>query len=1681
MVEDINPVDDYLLKLQQQKQRVEQMLPGLVEGVNKTFGTNVQIPNGIPLNFKAQQAVGGNQGRVNFAPGMNTPKASPAGTSDFVKNLLAGSMIPGAIPESDAYQRVKQIGFGSSTNKNNFDRYYNHPMYKQLGWNPHADNEAIYNANSTWVDDWSRATSQWGSLASLGFKQTLGNWDDLFTLNTEGDTHYAREMNKMMSIANSTRGGLGGFATNLYANSAYTFGVIGEAVTEEIGLWGATALTGGALGEAALLRTATLGKRMSRAAELLEKGKNFLKGTKNVDEILTTLNTALNSVDDVSNAKKFWNGVADFVNPVSETTDVLRKIRTGEDGFDKLSDFAKNAKTFGGFFRDLKMANTTLAESRLEGGMVENDVFDQLYNKWMTDHDGKGPTGKDADTILAQAKLAGTRTTMFNAPAIFFSNKLVFEKMLNGFKPFRELRGGLGEMVIDFGAINKPGKKVFQGFIDPKFYKAFYKKEHFKHYIGQFKPKNLLKNGLRYASANLAEGLQESYQEAISSGMKNYFIETYASPERAGTAYMMQHLGKGFGDQFSGQGAETFLSGFLMGGVVQGPQSLLFQTAPQAVGKAYNKMFDKEAYEQQQEREVKRKTQQESITNFLNEVQADPRKFYDKIYGNMQSQKDFSNLMTDAEAAGDQKQHKDAKNDSIFTHVSTLLESGYIDLFTDQIESFKSMDDKDLAEAFSYSDTQGNKDQYNKDVRSRLDSVLGKVNQIKGLYDKYSTIKNPYNLKSNDPFEVMDHQGFEFGRRLAIYNEYTFDQNVKRISNILSDASANGLGKVSGSALTFLFSQSPLERVGYSFSNIPGTGIKKSRLELEIGQLEEEAKTYAEGNAEQKKIGEEKLKLAGQLRQFQEDFNQYVDSYSNAKSSALSEERSTQHKENITLGNRIVEGSNVEHTFKNGTKVTGTVVKKNGSKITIEYQEGGKTVRKQVSANSKKLNILAGPQNTVEESENVLETHLEQRRDNLAASLREYLSSVSGLPVDSTQFDKLIGHMVDYAELGTDAKDAMTVVNMLNNPEKFSLAAQAFSQGKKDAFAIAQANLKKSLEEYKRRMATNDLLKNLYYKFNVFISPEDIQKLTIEDKYPTAFYEMDVKTKEISPISPTSDKYAAILDYLGEESEKEGTTLKGRPFVQSPDEVFFYDVTPVEKALTLSEILNGLGLKPGQKNYTVNVVDVINYVLAERAGSIATRKILQKFLTTLDPQEKMVISLGEKDGFSYKKETGFVLDPRFATRDYSFEMADGKNVTATLGYLVLNGLTQMVVNQNLNDSQFQTAIDEVMEAVTAYTELNPQLPQEIKLNLEYAMQSREKFMSLALSNAAFQTYLSQVPYENKNTNLWKQIIKSIAALINKLFKTKVPVTENALEEVLGIMSNKVEGKDVQAATPITKVQKTDKQGVTINTPLADIEQDHPDLYNKLYVVFNEESIKQGKARPIDELEDWIKEGSQVVEDLFEAYNNLNNLSIAPEEQARITKAKQDKKEANRLKFFSTVEQADAEILDILSARIDNAKYREDNGITYKEGKQAIANRKAELKQALPNFETINTSQILLMKDDNDFNIPFADVSKNYDPSSKTVTIMDTETGDEYEMTREQYEQQVEEVMAKDEIDEDLEVGGEEESTPEETEISNTNAEASAEQEETYYNDLDSKADVDNKEDIKNDLLNNLGC
>ena len=1448
----VDPVDQYLTGLQLTKNYVDANLPRLASGVDAILNSSVGqlIPNGIPKNGAIDRSLGSNRGMPNFNPGANQPKSN--GSLDFVRNTVASLSIPGMIPEKDAISKSRPVGFASGPDRNNFERYYYHPKFKELGFIPNADNETLYNEKSTWADDFNRAASQWGDLAGLGFTQTSTNWDDLFTLNTAGDTKNARDMNKMMSIASSSRGGLGGFVTNQFANSAYTMGVMSNIVLEELALLGATAATEGLLGSAAVVRTGQNIKKLLGLAKAGDIAGDAAKATKVASETIGNLSTgsALNNVADISQARKFWNGVGNFVTPFGQTTTAVKNLRTGANGFDKLSDFAQNSKVFGAFFRDVQLMNTTLAESRLEGGFVENEVFDGLMADYYKNN-VEPPDDAKANEILNQAKAAGVKTTMANAPAIFFSNKIVFEKALNGFSAFRNVgKGSLGTMATK--TINKGGKKttLYEGFLDGT--RSWMSVRGMKTFGKQFLPKNLAKHGLRYMSANLAEGLQEVYQEGIAETMKNYYLDTYFGPERAGSATFMSHLNDGFGKQWSGQGAETFLSGFLMGGLVQGPQKLVFQTIPQTVSDFRKRAKDPVKYEAAK---AQRTQAQQQITDFLNYVASTPKAAIDPIYANLKAQKDFAELSDIAETAGDKKGDKDARQDSLFTHVSRLIESGYLDLFTQQVDTFKQMKDDELLQAFGYEQSDGSANEFNKSMREKLDGINGKVKDIQKRHEKYASIQNPFNRDSDDPIEMYDYQGFEAARRMAVYNEYTFDKANERMTGILKKA-ATYMSNVEAGRITSIFG--------------------KDQLDKQLLILQREIDAYEGGDTEQLKIQKQKQNEYAALSKLKAATEVFRDSLDNAKK-GFNKDRVKQVQKTEKLTQEIDVDTEVEYVTDKKEKIQGKVVAKTGKQVTIEYTDKkGKVKTKQVSINSTSLSIAGKEDVELEYDEEVTTRAVEQDKDYVAEELRNYISQLTGLDPNDVRMNGLIYDYIDYQNLSQDADSAMAAVNNLNDPGYFSLVGQMHSKAMQDAMAIAKEKINTSLAEFQRRMETNAIAKDIYEKFKVFFDPNEMKDLLEGKKFPTTFY--DAYTKQ--PIDTSTGKYKDIVEYILDYEEANLFEMQEKPIVEQEGGVF----GPYKKGEgpRFKDLMKDLGLDPkSDEIQTIKLADLLDYVIKNKLGTVANRRLAQ-ILKEKSGNEQIGISLKEPGPFSYSKEAGIVIDPRYAAIDYN-------ELVLPIDYMVLAPFFQKVVIDNTTDTAFNKALDDAMAALKAHYEQNQAtIAEDDRQTYQYMMASKEDFVTLAMASPQAQKILESISYQTTTKNLWAQLLDDIMTLLSKVipgFKSQ----DSVLKEVLGVISNKIENQPITPRGTTTDTGSVDfrpsattMSRITIDTPIDDMPQD---LQLRIKVLFNEYK----KANPGTTQSDFPKfvSSSVDVKELIQRYNIENGL-MKPEEAETFT-------------------------------------------------------------------------------------------------------------------------------------------------------------------------------------------------
>lgn len=709
--------------------------------------------------------------KVELDPPITKQERQSKNFSDIISNGYQQSLVTA----KNNLNLGKSQTFGADMEHHQFERYYNHPKFKQLGFNPYLDNESIYNKASSFTDDFARAYGQWKTLTMNSFVNALP-WSDGGMSDREG----AREMERAMAIGTSTRGGTGGFVNNLFLNSGYTFGIMGEIMAEELLLAGATLLTGGAASELAVARTAANAARLGKAS------LSIAEWSKRANKIIS----ALDKMKDVGTARSVYNAL---VTGGVNTGKYIAKTAAGET-FDFLSNFnklenlggmAKTATGFGAVYRDIRNVRLAYEESAIEAGSVENEMIKNLYQDFV-DKNRRQPNEEEAAKIQSTARSAAMGTFWGNMPTIFLSNQIVLGNFTKSFSPLRRMlpieEGKMFKTIMTkegFELVEKNLVNAAKGLIKPRTYGAL---------------------ALNYTSANFAEGLQESMQEVIAGANKQYYTNLYKNKTRGG---YYDAVASNIAKQFSAEGLEIFASGFLMGGLTTVAGGAI--TAAKDKGTA---LFDK-SYATK--KEALRKSLTEKV-DALNEFYKDPLKYADLNLNNTVEQQELQQEMANAEAKGDTKLFQDAKWRSMANQFYTVFETGTESSFLDRFESLQNLNDEELLGTVS--GTNAN------EIRQNLSTVSQKLNEFKEGYEyvkqNFANPFDPGKYKPGSPEAINEQYNFVAFREAQkdlIFMREGMRNTMKRMDSIVSEAAEDvNVKGVNSANLINLFNIKTLSR-----------------------------------------------------------------------------------------------------------------------------------------------------------------------------------------------------------------------------------------------------------------------------------------------------------------------------------------------------------------------------------------------------------------------------------------------------------------------------------------------------------------------------------------------------------------------------------------------------------------------------------------------------------------------------------------------------------------------------------------------------------------------------------------------------------------------------------------------------------------------------------------------------
>ena len=320
----------------------------------------------------------------------------------------------------DPAQAARVISFDSKATR--LDRYlgYGTETFNKVGFSPFANNEEVFNKNTTMWQDYKRMSGNAAALTWLGFKQNFA----FGALDFDSEEENTRKYQELSDNGMSSKGGVGGFGNNLILNGGYGIGVGYSILTEELLMLAAEGLSFGGATPLVAARTAQNLTKLGKLRGMFSMAAS--SGFKSVEVGRAGINV-FKSLKGADNAKGFYTSVkalgkatGNFLNPLARVTD---EVITGSNAVRNASNLAKMSKSFGAFYRDMRDINVALGESKLEGGTKKQEVIDKEIADYK-EANGRIPEGEDLEKIYAKAEDVHAGVVGINLPIIYYTNRI---------------------------------------------------------------------------------------------------------------------------------------------------------------------------------------------------------------------------------------------------------------------------------------------------------------------------------------------------------------------------------------------------------------------------------------------------------------------------------------------------------------------------------------------------------------------------------------------------------------------------------------------------------------------------------------------------------------------------------------------------------------------------------------------------------------------------------------------------------------------------------------------------------------------------------------------------------------------------------------------------------------------------------------------------------------------------------------------------------------------------------------------------------------------------------------------------------------------------------------------------------------------------------------------------------
>lgn len=911
---------------------------------------------------------------------------------------------------------------GKDLSGQSFERYYALGDVKnKLGFNPYRDNESVYNANTSVFDDWTRMmTKSFFPLAKRGAIDSFMAIPDLLSSSNKplGNIDQAREYEKATEMGYSSRGGMLSSLSNIQMSFAYTVGIAMES-----------------LAETAAITAATRGLGTVPAA--LRSGSKIVSS---VGDIYGALNKTRKALQNLSKnpmrAKTFWKAAGsdfvNFANPLRQTTEAFMDLRKSKN----LTSLAKVATTGGAFFRDVKELSVALSEANLEGGFVNNEVYKSLYSKELQKNNNQPLSDAKVKDIYTSAESAGQEAAWLNWPIIYLSNRMTIGNAFRGFKPIKEISKAFADNVVKrkggyfvlnaAGKGKKPSVEFIKDTVLPPL-KVF------------TNPRAYLRSGLRYGSSNFMEGFQEVFQEAVSLGAKKYYIEAFDNPTAANAlAHRAAYL-HGAKEQLSGQGLETFFSGFLIGMHMK-PINAGIEKAPIA----YNYFFDKAEFENYKQARDKYGPE---LAKTLTEMMQDVDVMFDSRFFNTAAQDEFAKGMDNAQLRNDEWQQKNERDAARASGILTAIQTGTLDYYLENLETLEELDVKDIADSYGVTEekAQSMKEQV-PEFKKKVQAIQARYNYVLENFEKPAEASTEGMIKDSPEYVLakLREKAYHHTVFNAAFHGELFDAQLERKEALYKEAMDlhSEVNKGSNSLFQMMFN--------------PETAYNEiSLLESEIEILEASTKPQDKETLKKKK---ELLSMISGPVAFDVDNMMALGTFDIPENVSVINliQMYKRYDDVFKVALQKLKNSDAYKTAKRGVKTKMT------RKLKLKYEQKTQELRTRIHTKSK----------------NIFTT--------LATQEGARLSNI-----EDQKLQKFLGKLVDYHTIESNLRSIQPFIDSFFDPAALSEQYNRNFLIMQDMYNKRKTYADKIVNNFLKNHEKNAALNYLAENFQIYISPEE--------------------------------------------------------------------------------------------------------------------------------------------------------------------------------------------------------------------------------------------------------------------------------------------------------------------------------------------------------------------------------------------------------------------------------------------------------------------------------------------------------------------------------------------------------------------------------------------------------------